>query len=239
MIDEHSGLASPARCRLATISKLDICDPSPATLRPRALRVHLCAAAAGDQLGRLAQQLGRRARPRDSRPPAPSRRSASAGQAAGLLPADRMILAALGLRLPPGRLLFSPATLLRWHRELVRKHWSAFGLRPRRGRPPISDELRNLILRLGRENPPWGDRRIGGSRFQVRRRVRSGAPRRRRGGRPHTLPVPESQRPLRAHDQDSASRSLGLAAHIRRTPLAVGSSAVHRSLQPAATPSCA
>src|SRR6266516_2826790 len=77
-----------------------------------------------------------------------------------LLPADRMILAALGMRLPPGRLLFSPATLLRWHRELVRKYWAAFGLRPRRGRPPMSDELRNLILRLGRENPRWGDRRI-------------------------------------------------------------------------------
>ena len=43
-----------------------------------------------------------------------------------LLAADRMILAALGLGLPPGRLLFSPATLLRWHRELVRKHWSPF-----------------------------------------------------------------------------------------------------------------
>jgi len=66
-----------------------------------------------------------------------------------LLPPDRMILAVLGLRLPPGRLLFSPATLLRWHQELVRKRWSAFRLRPRPGRPPISDELRNLILRLG------------------------------------------------------------------------------------------
>jgi len=86
---------------------------------------------------------------------------------AGLLPADRMILAALGLRLPPGRLLFSPATLLRWHRELVRKHWSAFGLRPRRGRPPISDELRNLILRLGRENPRWGDHRIQGELLKL------------------------------------------------------------------------
>jgi hypothetical protein len=43
-----------------------------------------------------------------------------------LLPADRMILTAIGRRLPPGRLLFSPATLLHWHRELVRKHWSAF-----------------------------------------------------------------------------------------------------------------
>jgi hypothetical protein len=79
-----------------------------------------------------------------------------------LVPAERMILAALGLRLPPGRLLFSPATLLRWHQELVRKHWSAFALCPGRGRPPISDELRNLILRLARENPRWGDRRIQG-----------------------------------------------------------------------------
>ena len=38
-----------------------------------------------------------------------------------LLPADRLILAALGRRLPSGRLIFSPATLLRWHRELVRR----------------------------------------------------------------------------------------------------------------------
>ncbi len=37
-----------------------------------------------------------------------------------LLPADRMILAALASRLPAGRLLFSPTTLLRWHQELVR-----------------------------------------------------------------------------------------------------------------------
>src|SRR5438445_448775 len=77
-----------------------------------------------------------------------------------LLPADRMILAALGSRLPPGRLLFSPATLLHWHRELVRKHWAAFGLRPRRGRPPISDELRNLILRLGPGHASSPDRQI-------------------------------------------------------------------------------
>src|SRR5437667_3039642 len=54
-----------------------------------------------------------------------------------LLPADRMILAALGMRLPPGRLLFSPATLLRWYREVVRKQWAAFGLRTPRCRPPV------------------------------------------------------------------------------------------------------
>lgn len=84
-----------------------------------------------------------------------------------LLPTDRLILAALGLRLPPGRLRFSPATLLRWHRELVRKHWSTFGLRRRRGRPPISDQLRELILRLARENPRWGDRRIQGELLKL------------------------------------------------------------------------
>ncbi len=88
-----------------------------------------------------------------------------------LVPADRLVFAALGLRLPPGRLMFSPATLLRWHRELMRRHWSAFRLRPRRGRPPISEELRQLILRLGRENPRWGDRRIQGELLKLGYRV--------------------------------------------------------------------
>lgn len=92
-----------------------------------------------------------------------------------LLPADRMILAALGLRLPPGRLMFSPATVLRWHQELVRKHWSAFHQRPRRGRPPISDQLRQLILRLARENPRWGDRRIQGELLKLGYRVSASA----------------------------------------------------------------
>jgi len=79
-----------------------------------------------------------------------------------LLTADRIVLAPTSPRLAPGRLLFSPATLLRWHRELVRRRWSAFGRRPRRGRPPISDELCRLVLRLARENPRWGERRIQG-----------------------------------------------------------------------------
>jgi putative transposase len=57
-------------------------------------------------------------------------------------------------------LLFTPATVLRWHRELVRRRWSAFGRRPRRGRPPIPEELRSLIVRIGGENRRWGERRI-------------------------------------------------------------------------------
>ena len=88
-----------------------------------------------------------------------------------LLPADRLILSAVGLRLPPGRLMFSPATLLRWHQEPVRRHWSAFRSRPRCGRPPISDELRQLILRVARENPRWGDRRIQGELLKLGYRV--------------------------------------------------------------------
>lgn len=88
-----------------------------------------------------------------------------------LLPTDRLILAALGRRLPAGRLLFSPATLLRWHRELVRRRWAAFGRRPRRGRPPITAELSALILRLASENPRWGERRIQGELLKLGYRV--------------------------------------------------------------------
>jgi hypothetical protein len=58
-----------------------------------------------------------------------------------LFPVDRMILAALGRHLLPGRLLFSPGTLKRWHRELVRRKWAAFSHRSRRGRPPIPTKL--------------------------------------------------------------------------------------------------
>ena len=73
------------------------------------------------------------------------------GKRPELLPTDRLLLAALGRRLPAGRLLFTPATVLRWHRELVRRRWAAFGRPPRRGRPPIPEEVRSLIVRLARE----------------------------------------------------------------------------------------
>ena len=74
-------------------------------------------------------------------------------------PADRILLAVLGQALPHIRsLLVEPATLLRWHRELVRRRWS-FPHRPT-GRPPTYSHARQLALRLAAENPGWGYKRI-------------------------------------------------------------------------------
>jgi len=58
-------------------------------------------------------------------------------------------------------LLFKPETLLKWHRELVRRKWT-FRKRAPRGRPTISPELEALILRLAKENPTWGYGKLEG-----------------------------------------------------------------------------
>jgi putative transposase len=77
--------------------------------------------------------------------------------------ADRALLAAAARHLPPssrGARLVTPLTLLRWHRALVRrKRRQPPG---QRGRPPVPAEVRALALRLARENPRWGHRRISG-----------------------------------------------------------------------------
>jgi putative transposase len=76
--------------------------------------------------------------------------------------ADRAVLAGLARLLPrPVRrgLLVQPTTLLRWHRNLVRRRWT---YPRRRGRPAVAAEIRALVLRLARENPTWGYRRIHG-----------------------------------------------------------------------------
>ncbi len=79
-----------------------------------------------------------------------------------LNPADRVFLAAASCLLPRAswRSFFvTPATLLRWHRRLVARRWTYPG---RVGRPPIAGEIRELVLRLARENPRWGYKRIAG-----------------------------------------------------------------------------
>ncbi len=76
---------------------------------------------------------------------------------------DRLLLAAAGGLLPRDRwsvFLVSPQTLLRWHRELVRRKWSYRRRWP--GRPPLDPAVRALVVRLGRENPRWGCVRIQG-----------------------------------------------------------------------------
>jgi len=81
---------------------------------------------------------------------------------ARLRPVDRAILAALAGALPRSAwtsLSVRPATLLRWHRQLVRRRWS-YPHRP--GRPPLDRRVQGLVLRLARENPAWGYRRIVG-----------------------------------------------------------------------------
>jgi putative transposase len=78
-----------------------------------------------------------------------------------LRPADCAFVAALTRLLPHRRrhgLPATPATLLRWHRELVRKRWTYPQRKP--GRPPTARPLRELVVRLARENPRWGYQRI-------------------------------------------------------------------------------
>ena len=81
--------------------------------------------------------------------------------------ADRALLAALLGVIPKARchglrLLVTPHTIVRWHRDTVRRRWAARSIRGRTGRPATRRTIQALVLRLARENPEWGYRRIHG-----------------------------------------------------------------------------
>jgi putative transposase len=109
----------------------------------------------------------------------------------GLQPKDRALLAALSRLLPRARwsvFVVRPETLLRWHRRMVRRRWTYPTIS--KGRPPVSDEVQQLVVRLARENPRWGYQRIHGELLRLGLRVSASSIR----------------RVLRAHGLDPAPR---------------------------------
>jgi putative transposase len=72
---------------------------------------------------------------------------------AGTLPVERLA----GMRL-----IVTPGTIMRWHRDIVRRRWARRSRRGRSGRPATHRNVRSVVLRLARENESWGYRRIHG-----------------------------------------------------------------------------
>jgi transposase len=90
-----------------------------------------------------------------------------AGQRPQLRPEDRAFLAALLVPLARAtlrrlRLVVSPDTVLRWHRDLIKHRHARASMKRRPGRPRTIASIRRLVLRLAGENTSWGYRRIHG-----------------------------------------------------------------------------
>src|SRR5215208_5844188 len=86
---------------------------------------------------------------------------------------EKVLLASLAAKLPDlsrVALVFTPATLLRWHREIVKRRWT-FDNRPQGGRPPVSAACVELLVRLARENPRWGYGKLHGELLKLGHRV--------------------------------------------------------------------
>ena len=89
-------------------------------------------------------------------------------------PGDRLWLAALSRLIPRHRwgevFAVTPATLLAWHRRLVARKWD-YTSRRRPGRPPTAAAIRKLVIRMAKENPAWGHRRVQGEVIKLGHRI--------------------------------------------------------------------
>jgi hypothetical protein len=126
--------------------------------------------------------VAERERPRaHSRPTWPDR--AWLALLAGTMPAERLAAT---------RLIVTPGTILRWHRDIVRRRWARLSRRSRSGRPATHRKVRSLVLRLARENESYVEPGIMWSRAMSpsgRGVCESGCQQDRRMRAPHNFSV--------------------------------------------------
>jgi len=93
---------------------------------------------------------------------------------ARLRPLDRLLWAAGLRRLANWKkclVIVQPATVIRWHRMGFKLFWRWRSSKRIGGRPPLPDDVRDLIIRMARENLTWGSRRIQGELLKLGHRV--------------------------------------------------------------------